>query len=640
MNSAIACPHCGQTNPGGTLFCTKCNARFPGADDAATIVGPKDSAGTAGRSVFASGLSDSDATLIGSTPLPPLERGTLLASGRYEILEILGQGAMGAVYKAKDRELDRLVAIKVIQPELANSRVMLKRFKQELILARQITHKNVVRIFDIGETEGMKFITMEYIDGGDLKSLIIERHKLPPQEAVDIVRQICLALDAAHTEGVVHRDLKPQNIMMDHTGRVVVMDFGIAHSKDMPGMTMTGALMGTPEYMSPEQAEGKKTDLRADIFAVGIIFYEMLTGKIPFKADTVVETMYKRTRERPVPPIELDASIPLQANQVIMKCLEPVPDNRYQSVKEILQDLEVFDPEKKVGALGRVKVRLRKVSRYRNWAALAALVLMTAIVGLILRDRSAVPKATVAHAPETVLIADFSNHTGNPIFDGTLEPVVKLGLEGAGFITAYDRTQLRGLGAKPLSGRLDDTTASQVALSVGVGVVLSGSLDQQGNEFLVTMKATRAVTGNTIASIEGTASNKDQVMFVTGKLVGTVRKALGDVAHGRVTSPRVRGWGRRRDAAAPCAWRGSEAGWRDPRAARSARRDGPPRRAAGARRRRGASRRRASPSGCRAAGGMHCRAGARRSARAARTWRGRPRGRCRASSGSCPASRR
>src|SRR5437773_2836569 len=530
MNSTIACPHCGQTNPGGSLFCTKCNTRFPGADDAATIVGSQDSAGKIGRSAFesASGLSDSDATLIGSTPLPPLERGTLLASGRYEILEILGQGAMGAVYKAQDRELDRIVAIKVIQPELANSRVMLKRFKQELILARQITHKNVVRIFDLGETGGMKFITMEYIDGGDLKSLIIERRKLPPLEAVDIVRQICQALDAAHSEGVVHRDLKPQNIMMDHTGRVVVMDFGIAHSKDMPGMTMTGALMGTPEYMSPEQAEGKKTDLRADIFAVGIIFYEMLTGKIPFKADTVVETMYKRTRERPVPPIELDASIPLQANQIIMKCLEPALERRYQSVKEVLKDLEVFDPEKKVGALGRAKVRLRKVSRYRNWAALGALVLMTAIVGLILRNRSAVPNAPVAHPPETVLIADFINHTGNPLFDGTLEPVVKLALEGAGFITAYDRTQLRGLGAKPVSGRLDETTAHQIAASVGVGVVLSGSLDQQGSKFAVRMKAIQAVTATTIASVEDTASNKDQVTFVVGKLAGAVREALGD----------------------------------------------------------------------------------------------------------------
>src|SRR5262249_47413929 len=152
-----------------------------------------------------------------------------------------------------------------------------------------------------------------------------EQDKLPPEEAVDIIRQICHALDAAHSEGVVHRDLKPQNIMRDTNGRVVVMDFGIAHSRDLPGMTMTGAVMGTPEYMSPEQARGEKTDTRADIFAVGIIFYELLTGKIPFLAQTAVETMYKRTRERAIPPIELDSSVPLQANKIIVKCLETAP---------------------------------------------------------------------------------------------------------------------------------------------------------------------------------------------------------------------------------------------------------------------------------------------------------------------------
>src|SRR5437867_2311868 len=529
MNSTIACPHCGQTNPGGTLFCTKCNARFPGADDAATIVEQKDSAGKAGRSVFASaaGLSDSDAALIGSTPLPPLERGTLLASGRYEILEILGQGAMGAVYKAKDRELDRLVAIKVIQPELANSRVMLKRFKQELILARQITHKNVVRIFDLGETEGMKFITMEYIDGGDLKSLIIERGILPPAEAVDIVRQICQALDAAHSEGVIHRDLKPQNIMMDHSGRVVVIDLGITHSKDLPAMTMTGALMGTPEYMSPEQAKGEKTDLRADIFAVGIIFYEMLTGKTPFKSNTVIETMYKRTRERPVPPIEIDASIPLQANQIIMKCLEPVPESRYQSVKEILQDLNLFDPEKKAGVLDRVRLHAKR--RSRSLAVSAAIIVVILVVGLLLRNlqNSVAPIKTTAHTPVSVLVADFSNHTGDALFDGTLEPVVKLALEDAGFITAYDRRQMSALGLKPVAGRLDELAARQIAVSQGLGVVISGSLDSQGDSYALSLKATQAVTGNAIASVQNT-SKKNQVLFSTTKLASAIRKALGD----------------------------------------------------------------------------------------------------------------
>src|SRR5215813_67235 len=337
-----------------------------------------DEQNTLGRTV---GSSFNDAaTFSGNTPPPTLDRGTLLSNGRYEILNLLGQGAMGAVYKAKDNELDRWVAIKVIQPMLVSSPAILRRFKQELILARQISHKNVVRIFDIGETDGMKFITMEYIDGGDLKSLIIERGKIPPQEAMDIVRQICHALQAAHAEGVVHRDLKPQNIMMDQNGRVVVMDFGIAHSQETPSMTMTGALMGTPEYMSPEQAKGEKTDSRADIFAVGIILYEMLTGKIPFRAGTVIETMYKRTQERATPPVDLDPSVPVQANRIVMKCLEKDPANRYQTVEELLKDVESVDPDKKIGTLDLVRRRAARRSKALAVAAAAAFVLVLAAV--------------------------------------------------------------------------------------------------------------------------------------------------------------------------------------------------------------------------------------------------------------------
>src|SRR5690242_17006277 len=280
MASLLVCQKCGHPNADGTLFCLKCNAPI---EDVLVSDRPR------------MGLPDfgDQSTIRGGTPPPPaLPRGTWLASGRYEVLSILGQGGMGAVYKARDHELDRLVAIKVIQPELANSSAVLKRFKQELILARQVTHKNVVRIFDIGESEGMKFITMEYIDGGDLKSLIIERGKFPPSEAIEIFGQIVLALQAAHNEGVVHRDLKPQNIMIDQNGRVVVMDFGIAHSKEMASMTMSGALVGTPDYMSPEQAKGEKADTRSDIFSLGLILYEMLTGRVPFHAATVVEKMF------------------------------------------------------------------------------------------------------------------------------------------------------------------------------------------------------------------------------------------------------------------------------------------------------------------------------------------------------------
>jgi eukaryotic-like serine/threonine-protein kinase len=223
---------------------------------------------------------------------PMLEPGAVLAQ-RYEILEILGEGGMGAVYKAMDRELSRPVALKVIRPDLAGNQAILDRFKQELLLAREVTHKNVIRIYDLGEAEGMKFITMEYVEGKDLRTLIHEQTKLPPEEAVEIMQQVCRALEAAHSVGIIHRDLKPQNIMRDKSGRILVMDFGLARTLEGDGMTQTGALVGTMDYMSPEQALGKELDQRSDLFALGLIFYELLTGKMPYKAESVVASLLK-----------------------------------------------------------------------------------------------------------------------------------------------------------------------------------------------------------------------------------------------------------------------------------------------------------------------------------------------------------
>ena len=170
--------------------------------------------------------------------------GTMLG-GRYQLLRVLGQGGMGAVYQARDQELGRIIALKVIRPELAGNPSILQRFKQELILSRNVTHKNVVRIYDMGEADGTKFITMEYVEGEDLRSMLARDGKIAPQQAVEIVQQICRALDAAHAEGVIHRDLKPQNVMLEPQGRVVVMDFGLARSLEAPGMTQTGTLVGT-----------------------------------------------------------------------------------------------------------------------------------------------------------------------------------------------------------------------------------------------------------------------------------------------------------------------------------------------------------------------------------------------------------
>ncbi len=219
-------------------------------------------------------------SIPGSIPL--LSPGSVLG-GRYEIMKLLGEGGMGAVYKARDTEVDRLVALKVIRPELGRSPEVLQRFKQELVVARQITHKNVVRIYDLGDADGVKFITMEYVDGEDLKSILSKTKKLPPAEAVSIMQQICRALDACHSEGVIHRDLKPSNVMRDKQGKVLVMDFGLARSVQTSGLTQTGMVMGTLEYMSPEQAKGQELGSTSDIYAAGLIFYELLTGKVAFE---------------------------------------------------------------------------------------------------------------------------------------------------------------------------------------------------------------------------------------------------------------------------------------------------------------------------------------------------------------------
>ncbi len=273
-----------------------------------------------------------------SDPSSPVEEGVILGE-RYEILKRLGEGGMGAVYKARDHELDRLVALKVIRPELAGHPDILRRFKQELILARQVTHKNVVRIFDLGNADGRKFITMDYIEGRDLKSILVERGKLPPAEVVPIFQQICRGLEAAHVEGVVHRDLKPQNVMVDGAGRVWLMDFGLARSMELSGLTRTGVLMGTPDYMSPEQARAEKVDARSDLFSLGIIVYEMLTGRLPFQADTLMAKLLMRVQQNATPVTEIDPSIPASLGAVVARCLERDVNKRYQNVREILDDL-------------------------------------------------------------------------------------------------------------------------------------------------------------------------------------------------------------------------------------------------------------------------------------------------------------
>jgi eukaryotic-like serine/threonine-protein kinase len=353
----------------------------------------------------------------GAWESPQLQPGTVLGN-RYQILQLLGEGGMGSVYKARDREVARTVALKVIRPDLAGNAAIIGRFKQELVLSHQVTHKNVVRIYDLGEAGGVKFMTMEYIEGEDLRKLIQEKTKFPPEEAVEIMRQVCRALEAAHAVGVIHRDLKPQNVMRDHQGRVVVMDFGLARSLESDGMTQTGALVGTVEYMSPEQGLGRQLDERSDLFTVGLIFYELLTGKMPYKSDSALASLLKRTQERAAPVSEHDASIPRPLSDIVAKCLEPKIQNRYRSVAEILTDLEAWE-----GKGAATSLRFPYVKPWGQtlpWPLLGGIlaVLVLAVVGFLFRGKILSGSAKPPAGPVASLaIVPFRNASGDQTID-------------------------------------------------------------------------------------------------------------------------------------------------------------------------------------------------------------------------------
>src|SRR5580704_12735717 len=401
------CPQCGLPNQSGVIACAKCRTPLPFGP--AGVTSP--SAGTflpdqtitngpATDVPLGTGAGASQAHLSESA----LEVGSVLGS-RYEILQQLAEGGMGTVYKVYDLELERVVALKVIRPELAQTVEVLSRFKQELIIARQVTHRNVSRIYDLAEAEGVKFITMEFVEGQSLSALLQEKGKFAPEQAAGVIVQVCRALEAAHAEGVIHRDLKPQNIMLDAHDRVVVMDFGIARSIAIGSMTQTGVVLGTPAYMSPEQAKGEELDARSDLFSLGIIFYELLTGGPPYKAETALEALYKRATEHARPPVEVAPQIPKPLSDIAVRCLEIDKGKRYASATEILTDLETWAGTR-VGATARPAGKKLLAVRL-GWIALGVIVVLAG-GALLFRDKLFSVKPVV-HREVSVLVADFAN---------------------------------------------------------------------------------------------------------------------------------------------------------------------------------------------------------------------------------------
>ena len=309
----MKCPSCQADNLPDSRFCHQCATPLP-----------SDVAGSA--------LSCTK-TMV--TPFEDLSRGTIFAD-RYEVIEELGKGGMGKVYKVYDRKIKEVVALKLIKPEIGFNEKAVERFKNELKFARKISHRHVCRLYDLGEFGLAHFITMEYVEGEDLKKFIRRAGYIAPPKAVSIARQVCEGLAEAHRLGVVHRDLKPQNIMIDREGNARIMDFGLARFMETDSVTGSGVMLGTPEYMSPEQVDLKDVDARTDFYSLGVIMHEMATGKVPFEGETPVSIAIKHKSEKPRDSRETNPLIPESFARMILKCLEKDRARRYQSADELL----------------------------------------------------------------------------------------------------------------------------------------------------------------------------------------------------------------------------------------------------------------------------------------------------------------
>ncbi|HEX7252185.1 MAG TPA: protein kinase, partial [Thermoanaerobaculia bacterium] len=297
--------------------------------DVETIVTPRPSSAVTLAGTSGTGGARSVEPQVGS-----------LFGSRYEIQSVLGKGGMGIVYKAHDRDLDDVVAIKTLRSEaLFADPTLLDRFKQEIRLARRITHPNILRTHDLGETNGLRYLSMEFVKGITLKHLIDQDQLLPTPVALRIAKQACAGLAAAHEVGVIHRDIKPQNIIIEPTGGLKIMDFGIARLTQERGMTATGTVVGTPDYMSPEQARGVPLDFRSDIYSIGVVLYEMFTGSLPFEGDSPLAVVLKHVQEKPPSPQSKNPKIDPKIAAIILKCMQKEPNERFQSVNDLYEAL-------------------------------------------------------------------------------------------------------------------------------------------------------------------------------------------------------------------------------------------------------------------------------------------------------------
>jgi serine/threonine protein kinase/Tfp pilus assembly protein PilF len=496
---AIKCLKCQTENAETALFCSDCGTKLEAAKE---------------FSLFQ--------TETLQTSLKELSTGSTFA-GRYQIIEELGKGGMGKVYKVFDTKIKEKVALKLIKPEIASDKETIERFSNELRLARKIRHKNVCGMFDIGEAEGAHFITMEYVQGEDLKSMIRMAAGLSIGGVLSIGKQICDGLAEAHTLGTVHRDLKPHNIMIDKGGNAKIMDFGIARSIREKGITGPSVLIGTPEYMSPEQAEAKEVDYQSDIYSLGIILYEMATGRVPFDGDTALSIAMKHKGEIPKNPKQFNPNISDDLSGAILKCLEKDKTKRYQTAADVRSELERI--EKGLPAAERALPKIKSAtSKEMTVTVKFRRLLVPVLAGLGIAAAAFLLWRSFLHKPPdklSIAVLPFADELSQ---DSRLELGDSMAEEITGRLRSLEKFPVKSNSAVTRFKGTDKSLKS-IGEELGVDYLITGKIRAAKEEIEVYVELTEAKSENQVWD-EHYPDRLSNIMGIQGRIAERIASSL------------------------------------------------------------------------------------------------------------------